>query len=46
MGQRAQSLFAENGIKVVVGAPGDEPDKLVISYLEGTLVSGTNVCDH
>ena len=46
MGQRAQSLFAENGIKVVVGAPGDEPDKLVISYLKGTLVSGTNVCDH
>ena len=46
MGSRAQSLFAENGIKVVVGAPGDEPDKLVISYLEGTLVSGTNVCDH
>jgi len=46
MGQRAQSLFAENDIKVVVGAPGDEPDKLVISYLEGTLVSGTNVCDH
>ncbi|MBU0715524.1 MAG: P-loop NTPase [Verrucomicrobia bacterium] len=46
MGQRAQNLFAENDIKVVVGAPGDEPDKLVISYLEGTLVSGTNVCDH
>ncbi|MFA5043785.1 MAG: iron-sulfur cluster carrier protein MrpORP [Kiritimatiellia bacterium] len=46
MGQRAQSLFAENDIEVVVGAPGDEPDKLVISYLEGTLVPGTNVCDH
>jgi len=28
MGSRAQSLFAENGIKVVVGAPGDEPEKL------------------
>ncbi len=46
MGQRAQSLFAENGIKVVVGAPGAEPDALVISYLEGSLVSGANVCDH
>lgn len=46
MGQRAQSLFAENGIKVVVGAPGAEPDALVISYLKGALVSGANVCDH
>ncbi len=46
MGQRAQSLFAEHGIKVVVGASGDTPDKLVISYLDGSLVSGTNVCDH
>jgi len=46
MGQRAQALFAENGIKVVVGAPGDEPEQLACQYLEGTLVSGTNVCDH
>jgi len=46
MGQRAQSLFAENGIKVVVGAPSVSSDKLVGAYLEGTLVSGTNVCDH
>jgi len=46
MGQRAQSLFAENGIKVIVGAPSVSSDKLVVAYLEGTLVSGTNVCDH
>ena len=46
MGQRAQSLFAENGIKVVVGAPGDTPEILVAAYLAGTLKTGTNVCDH
>lgn len=46
MGQRAQTLFGENGIKVVVGAPGDEPEQLVCQYLAGTLVFGTNVCDH
>jgi len=46
MGQRAQSLFAENGIKVVVGAPAETPEELVSQYLAGTLVSGANVCDH
>lgn len=46
MGQRAQSLFAENGIKVVVGAPAEAPEELVSQYLAGTLVSGANACDH
>lgn len=46
MGQRAQALFAENGIKVVVGAEGQSPEQLVMHYLNGTLVSGANVCDH
>ncbi len=46
MGQRAQALFAENGIKVVVGAPAESPEHLASQYLAGTLVSGANVCDH
>ena len=46
MGQRAQSLFADNGIKVVVGAPAGAPSDLVASYLAGTLQSGANACDH
>ncbi|MGQ9652192.1 MAG: iron-sulfur cluster carrier protein MrpORP [Phycisphaerae bacterium] len=46
MGQRAQALFAENGIKVVVGATAGEPEQLASQYLAGTLVSGANVCDH
>ncbi|MGQ9662776.1 MAG: NifB/NifX family molybdenum-iron cluster-binding protein [Kiritimatiellia bacterium] len=46
MGHRAQAIFAENGIKVVVGAPIEPPEVLADQYLAGTLVSGQNVCDH
>ena len=46
MGQRAQSLFAENGIKVVVGAPSDAPQALAAAFLDGTLRTGDNICDH
>lgn len=46
MGQRAQGLFAEQSIKVVVGAPADTPERLVDDYLAGTLQVGENVCDH
>lgn len=46
MGQRAQDLFAEQGIEVLVGAPAETPERLVESYLAGTLASGANVCDH
>jgi len=46
MGSRAQDLFAENGIKVVIGAPSVTPEQLVDAYVEGTLKSGDNVCDH
>ena len=46
MGQRAISLFQQNDIEVVVGAPSLEPETLVNSYLDKTLVFGSNVCDH
>jgi predicted Fe-Mo cluster-binding NifX family protein len=46
MGQRALQLFTQNGIQVVVGAPAEEPGKLVELYLTGQLTSGDNVCDH
>ena len=46
MGQRALSLFGENGIKVVTGAPSLTPEELVHQYLTNTLVAGENVCDH
>ena len=46
MGQRAQQLFTQNGITVVVGAPADRPEQLASAYLSGTLEAGDNVCDH
>jgi predicted Fe-Mo cluster-binding NifX family protein len=46
MGGRALDLFAQNGIKVVTGAPELTPEELVNRYLDKTLVAGENVCDH
>lgn len=46
MGQRAQQLFIQNGVKVLVGAPSETPEQLATAYLAGTLQSGTNACDH
>ena len=46
MGQRAHQLFAQDQIKVVVGAFADDPEILVSGYLKKTLVSGDNICDH
>ena len=46
MGQRAIELFQQAGVQVFVGAPVDEPENLVKSYLNQTLVTGGNVCDH
>jgi|WetSurMetagenome_2_1015567.scaffolds.fasta_scaffold00340_5 ATP-binding protein involved in chromosome partitioning len=46
MGQRAQGLFTEQGIKVIVGAAAELPETLVLQYLSGTLITGSNVCDH
>jgi len=46
MGQRAQQLFTQNGIVVVVGAPSETPESLVEAYLNKSLQTGENVCDH
>ena len=46
MGERAQTLFHQNGIEVVVGAPEKPIVELVQSYLNGELQSGANRCDH
>uniref|UniRef100_A0A7C3V8P2 Iron-sulfur cluster carrier protein n=1 Tax=Desulfobacca acetoxidans TaxID=60893 RepID=A0A7C3V8P2_9BACT len=46
MGQRALGMFAEQGIKVITGAPSQEPAALVKSFLAGSLTTGPNVCDH
>ena len=46
MGSRAQSLFAQNEIQVVVGASGGVPEVIVRDFLDGQLETGANVCDH
>ena len=46
MGSRAQELFSQAGIEVMVGAASTDPKEIVQSYLDGTLVAGQNICDH
>ncbi|HPO89602.1 MAG TPA: NifB/NifX family molybdenum-iron cluster-binding protein [Victivallales bacterium] len=46
MGQRAQSLFMQNNIKVLVGASIESPKQLVLDFLDGKLQQGDNLCDH
>jgi predicted Fe-Mo cluster-binding NifX family protein len=46
MGNRAQQLFVQNQIQVLCGAPDAEPTELVEQYLNKTLVTGDNICDH
>ena len=48
MGRRAQAqaLFAAENIRLAVGAPAGEPEALALAYVNGTLETGSNVCDH
>ncbi len=46
MGRRAQALFAEHGIDVIVGAQPAPAEKIAAAYLAGELDTGENVCDH
>lgn len=46
MGQRAQQLFTQQNIEVVVGAPAESPEALIQAWMDGTLSTGTNACDH
>ena len=46
MGSRAQSLFEENRIQVIIGTIEDDPDKVVLDCMRGILATGDNICDH
>ena len=46
MGGRAQGLFAQNGIQVIIGAPSEDPETIVKAYLDNSLQTGENICDH
>ena len=45
MGPRAQKLFAEQGIKTIIGVTGPV-DEVVASYISGSLVPGESLCSH
>jgi len=46
MGQRAISLFNKSGVEVIVGVPSGQPEDVILAYLNDTLESGVNLCDH
>lgn len=46
IGFKAQSLFAAHNIQVCIGVNQGSPKELVERYLENTLVTGENLCDH
>lgn len=46
MGERAQAIFRQKGIKVVCGILSGEPEEVVEAYLTGTLTTGANLCSH
>jgi len=46
MGSRAQALFRENHIQVIIGALGDDPGQIVLDYIQDALATGDNICDH
>ena len=46
MGSRARSLFQTVSIDVLSGAPSEMAATIVRQYLDGTLATGRNACDH
>jgi len=46
MGVRAQQLFAQHNVQVVIGANAGDPQTVVEAFLAGTLSTGDNLCDH
>jgi len=46
MGSRAQGLFEQNRIDVIANVVESDPEKAVLGYIRGTLVTGDDVCDH
>jgi ATP-binding protein involved in chromosome partitioning len=46
MGINAQNLFANHGVKVIIGASETDPEKAVLNYINGSLNTGSNICEH
>ncbi|MGB7556770.1 MAG: NifB/NifX family molybdenum-iron cluster-binding protein [Candidatus Korobacteraceae bacterium] len=46
LGSRARDLLTASSMKVVTGVSAVDPETLVAHFLDGTLESGANGCDH
>ncbi len=46
IGQKATALLAQNNIKTIAGASIDSPQKVVENFLNGTLKTTVNSCNH
>jgi predicted Fe-Mo cluster-binding NifX family protein len=46
IGSRAQGIFKQNRIEVVIGTLEGDPEKAVLDYVKGALATGDNLCDH
>ncbi len=46
IGQRAINLFHAHNIKVCVGALPKDPTELASDWINNTLITGNNACDH
>ena len=46
MGTRAQDIFQQHGITVVIGVLETDPEKAVLRHISGSLATGKNACDH
>ena len=46
MGQRAIDIFNQLGINVYVGAPSKDSRSIIEEFLNGTLETQANLCDH
>lgn len=46
MGQMAVNIFESNGVKVIIGANGQNTKQLIEGYMNGTLKSTGTACSH
>ena len=46
MGQMAIDLFNKAGVNVHIGAQIQDPEKLIVEFLNGTIQLNSNLCDH
>lgn len=46
MGERAISMFHQSKINVFLGVQVKSPKELVLDFIQGTLETSGNVCDH